>query len=133
MASIDDGDNIETYLTMQRKVNRPHERIEEITRPFVDGIALRRMGVRGQPFYFNLIVPVDNTEDLVDKITATKAFVGKIVTVTDDLGIEIENLAITSVQETYQPISRAVGSPYSGATILITFQCEGVLTDVESS
>lgn len=121
MSTIDDGSTTYTFLTMQGQVNPLSERLEIITRPGVDGHAYRRLGSGATPFRLRTLVDVDDAAAITTTLAGYKAFVSKLVTVTDAHGNATTNVMVLDVRPVAeQSILTAVGFLSTTATKLLT-------------
>jgi len=88
------------------------EQLEDITRANVDGISYRKLGKRGHPFQLISLVDVATAGAAKAELEAYKALQGTLVTVVDDTGASVSQLAVLSVRRA-GPVRRVV-NPVGG-------------------
>lgn len=69
------------FIELQGDLSEPGIEVEEITRPWVDGVAFRRMGTRGRPMQLRGLVDVANAAAADALLDTYKALQGTLVTI----------------------------------------------------
>jgi hypothetical protein len=88
-----------TVLTMQGAVTpATGERLEEITRPGVDGVAFRRIGKKGAAFKLQTTVDTESAAGARTLYDNYKALQGQLVTITDTSGRIYTDIMVLNVQ-----------------------------------
>ena len=111
MSSIDGN----TVISIRGQIESGDgERVEEITRAHVDGIAFRKIGKRGAPFSMTSLVDVGSAATAKSTYTTYKATEGSLVTLVDDAGNSWANVMVLSVRRggvkrTYTPVGGISG------------------------
>lgn len=100
MATMDDGAVVHTFLSLVGAIDSPTgELIERIDWPGIDGQAYRKLGKKGQAFRVVGTVDLDNTGGIVaTQIDTYKGMIGKLVDITDDLGMVYDNLMVLNMR-----------------------------------
>ena len=96
--SIDDGTTDTPFLNFSRQPLPAGEQLKSITRAGVDGHAFRKIGSQSRPFQMLSVVDVDTLANVEIEVDLYKAYVGKLVTITDDLDNERENVVVLDVE-----------------------------------
>jgi len=92
---------------------------EDITRPGVNGLAVRQTGERFQPF--QLLAKADVADAAAAAVIRTTfyAFKGTLVAITDEYGLSYSNVLIEDVvMMPPKAIRRSIGGLVSGATLM---------------
>ena len=117
----------EQFISVVAEAADPAEMVEEITRPHVDGVALKRTGKRGVPFRVVAVRDVDTQANLEDSLAAYSAMQGTIVTVVNNQGISRQNVAVLRVPPAQiEDMGTAVGGiEGTGWSYMVTqnFEC----------
>lgn len=98
MKRISDGVTDFDFLLLNGSPDPISESVDEITRPNVDSHAFRRQGKRGQRYQLFSRTDVDDEPAVKTQLEAYKAFVSKIVTVTDSINNVRDNVIVLGVQ-----------------------------------
>lgn len=105
------------------------EKLQDITRPGVDGVAYRKVGKRASRTQLTTIVDLasGNVETEIDEY---KALEGTLVTIVDEAGITWSNVAVLMVRPL--PIRRVASSVggINGGTRILT--CQWVVQATET-
>jgi len=122
-----------SFLRIDEGEQRPTEQVEDVTRPGVDGVALRRMGIRGETFVLNCIADYATEATFQAAYTALRALAGKVVSWINNEGTTLNNLGVTRVRLVRkQKIRGAVGGlAGTSGTLIATFGVEAI--DVDST
>ena len=73
------------------------ENLQDITRPRVDGVGLRKLGKKGRPFSVTTFADMDTAAETKTVMESYKAKQGTLVTVVDDMGQSFTNVAVLDV------------------------------------
>lgn len=112
------------FAFVSRTTEPPAEQVEEITRPHVDGMALRKIGVKGQPFRLVAMAGATDKDAAKTQVNSYKGLAGTVVDVVDDHDITWEKVAIMVVRiPRIKGVTSVVG-PMVGATKIITVEFE---------
>ena len=107
------------------------ERLENITRAHVDGVAFRKVGKRGAPFAMTSLVDCASASAAKSTFGTYKALEGTLTTVVDDAGNSWSNVAVlnvrrNSIRQVYTPVGGVAG----GGWLL---SCQWVFVPTETS
>lgn len=106
------------------------ERLEDITRANVDGRSFRKVGKMGTPFEVTTVVDLVTAGAAASEFEAYEGLQGTLVSVVDDTGQTVQNVAVLDVRRT-GPVVRVV-SPVGGVNgggYLLTARWSLVATD----
>ena len=87
-----------SMLTIRGEFQSLGQTVEPITRPNIDGEALRIVGQRGQPFVMRSLVDVDDAAAAETEAGIYKGLQGTLVTIVDDHGQTHTNVAVLAVR-----------------------------------
>lgn len=121
------------YITLDRESLKPHEQLEVLRRPGVNGVALRATGFRGRVQRRIALADVvaADAAALQTEIDSHYALGNTQVTVTDNNGVVTNGIWILEVDVTAERIISAVGGLSGGtATHLLTVRFLWVDTNV---
>ena len=107
------------------------ERLQDITRAGVDGVAYRKVGKRAGRTQVTTLVDLGSSSAVNSEMEAYKALQGTLVTVVTESGGTYSNVAVLSVVQL--PVQRtlsAVGGINGGTHLL---RCQWVLQMTETS
>jgi hypothetical protein len=99
MGQITDGTNTINWLRVSGRPNNLAERVQDITRPGIDGQAYRRINKRARPFQVELVATLTSESALQSTVDTMFGFQGKLVTLTDDHGRSYFNVMVLDVRE----------------------------------
>ena len=100
------------FISAQGAPSGAGDKVEDITRPGVAGVALRKISRKGQPFQVQTVVDVGNPKTEID---ACKALEGTVVDYVDDTDHTWSDCVVLSVDTTEQKkILGAVGGLNDG-------------------
>jgi len=109
----------EDFIRISGGVDVPGERTQEISRPRVDGVALRKVGKRGRPFSMRSVVDVLTAGATADAADAYAKMMGTIVSLYDGLGNQWTELAVRDVVvDTPRRMRNGVGGVNGGSYIV---------------
>lgn len=135
MPSITNSAGPRNYITIDRESLKPHERVEVLARPGVNGVALRATGFRGHMQRRIALVDVkaDDGAALKVLIAAQYALQNTMVTVISNNGVETQKIWITEVDVEATRITGALGGLEDDgqATHLLTTRFLWVDTNTE--
>ena len=113
-----------SFAFVSRPTEPPAEQVEDLTRPHVDGMALRKLGTKGQSFRMVAIAGATDKDTAKTQINSYKALAGTVVDVIDDHEITWEKVAIMAVRiRQIKGVASVVG-PMVDATKIITVEFE---------
>lgn len=98
-ASLNDGTTTLTFVTFKGENAPLGERVEIFKRPGVDGHGFRKIGKSSDPRRFRSLFDVLNAAAVKTQLQAYKAFIGKAVTFTDELGNAWTNVVVVDVMQ----------------------------------
>lgn len=122
---ITDGTTTIKFVTLKRSDPAPPgELTENVTRPGVDGTALRKRGTRGTGYRLVGQADVASNVDRRSLLENAALLKGQIVTVTDD---HLEDWTDVVIQDVRPQSSNAMGTPVGGlkagtGTIMVTIE-----------
>ncbi len=106
-----------SFFSVSGPVEFPSEQPEVITRPNVDGIAIRLTGRRARSSEIVCKVDLLNASAVLSANAAYKALVGFTVSWTDDLGTTYSGyLCLDAVVQKPQPVIQGVGGLLTDTT-----------------
>jgi len=105
----------QSFIGLRGAVQPFGERLEEITRAGVDGVAFRKMGKRSRPYQLVSVVDVADASAAEAEVAACKALQGTLQTVTEDNSNATEEVAVLLVDvAAVQPIATPSGGVVDG-------------------
>jgi len=105
----------QSFISLRGALQPFGERLEEITRAGVDGVAFRKLGKRSQPYQMMSVVDVADAAAASAEIEACKALQGTLQTVTEDNSNATEEVAVLLVEvSAVQPIATPSGGTVDG-------------------
>lgn len=117
-----------SFTFLDGQVNPLGERLQEITRPGVDGYAYRKIGKKAEPYTMSSVTEVTSLSAEETTVDGYKDIVGTLVTVEDERGNSHENQTVLAVQHVgTQPITSPSGGSYTNSVALI--YCQWTLQD----
>ena len=109
-----------TFIKLEGSVVGFTEAMEDITRPGVDGVAIRYQGQRAPEFEMISEADVSSKSGVATLMALYRALVGTLVTVKDDLGNSHTYIAVKGVQQEFEvPITSASGGINSNPAALL--------------
>lgn len=99
--TISDGITTTVFVRLQGDLQKPRQTVEDITRPWVNGVALRKRGIRTDPYTIRGITNAGSEGQADAALNVLAGYAGKICTVTMN-GITYVNLACVDAR-TMQP------------------------------
>lgn len=124
-SQIEVGSTTFDFISLRGEPSGLQERVEEITRPGVDGHAYAMVGMKAERFEMIGSRDYDDFADAkADLASMEAALPGELVTLYDDFGVEYENVMVFDVQKIeLRPALTAVGgkSTSKGALMRVRF------------
>ena len=115
MPSIGD----QSFVVLNGQIQNFSETLDDVTRPHVDGVAFRKVGLRSMPFNMTSIADVADAAAADTLYNSYQADVGDVVDVTDQLGESHTNFIILKCVRVAQKESpRIVGGSNSSGVVL---------------
>jgi len=113
------------FLTLRGSINVMQERLEEFTRPGVDGMSFQAVGERAEVSQLQTVRDLAYASSAASMMSSYKALVGDVVTIVDDDGVSWYNMLVLKVmQVSNEKIIGSVGGLVSGALALQTVNWE---------
>ena len=122
-----------TFLRIDRAESKPGQIAENVTRPGVNGVALRKRGLRGRQFQLLCVRDFVNEAAFQTAYDTLRGYQATVQTWVNNEGTTYtDRLGIASVRVTRKrPMLSAVGGiEGTSGTIIATFAIEGVDTEV---
>ncbi len=114
-----------TFAFVQRSVFTEGEAVKDVTRPGVDGVALKKIGTRGGQYQLSCTRGASSKPDIKTQITAIMALKGTIVSIVDDHTNTWTSVAIREVRIVkVKGVTQVVG-PMAGSVAIITASITG--------
>lgn len=118
------------FISLRGAVQLPALQVEEITRPGMDGIAVRQLGQRGTPFEMIGVVDCDDTSAAEVTMARLAAMKGTIVTLYDDFGEGFGDVLVLEVARlAKQTLRAAVGGRSTSKGVLLSVRLVMVITE----
>ncbi|HEX4793724.1 MAG TPA: hypothetical protein VH370_08035 [Humisphaera sp.] len=104
-----DGDTV-YFFTLKGQQESPAIVVEDVSRPGVDGVAIRQREFRAEPFdMVGMLDYPDMTTALAD-YELLRSFRGCLVTLVDDYGVTTNNVVVHEVtRESLRPVVTSTG------------------------
>lgn len=113
------------FLTLRGSINVMQERLEEFTRPGVDGMSFQAVGERAEVSQLQTVRDLAYASSAANMMSSYKALVGEVVTIVDDDGVSWYNMLVLKVtQVSNEKIVGSVGGLVTGALALQTVNWE---------
>jgi len=117
-----DGTEFE-FIALSGTVQKPGPVLEDLSRPGVNGTALRDLGMRGQPFELIGFRDFDDAFDADEFFAGLQAAARDTVILTDDFNMIYGSVALLSVMRIDQrKIASVVGGLSLAPTVLMTLR-----------
>lgn len=121
--SITVGSDTYTFIRLG-VVQPPGEAVEEITRPGIDGVAFRKMGIRCAPFEMQSFEGCADRANAARQILLYSNLRGKLCDLVDDMGQSYPAVMVTNVEVVRQrglvaAVSMQAGGPQMPTTLLV--------------
>ena len=125
------GSTVTFVGSRQETVQYPGQETVDVTRYNVDGVARKKIGVRGRKVQVFFSVNIDR-DDYQDKVKELRSHQGQFCTFVNSLGVS-ETLHCDLVEVSYQPAEKWVGGvTLAGATQVLTLQARYLFTETRT-
>lgn len=114
-----------SFAFVSRATEPPAEQVEEITRPHVDGMALRKLGTKGRPFRLVGVLGEVDAAAAQAKVNLIEGLASTVVSIVDDHSLTWEKVVIIAVRIREMKGIAQVAGLMAGSTKIITvdFEC----------
>jgi hypothetical protein len=121
-----------SFLRVDRAKRKPGEVVRRVTRPNVSGVALQKLGTRGQAFRITAIRDYVDDAALQTAYGTLLDYQGTTQTIVNNFGTSLTGIAILNVSpRESQPMSGAVGGlEGASGTVMGMFDVDCVDTGV---
>lgn len=122
--SISSADGTWQFISLRGQVAEPTLQLEDISRPGVNGVAVREVHRRAEPFEMIGTRDADDTAAANTLLSELQALQGKLVTLIDGYGVTWNNVVVWKAQRVNNDkILKAAGgvSTNKGALLTVRF------------
>lgn len=116
---------IYSFITLEGELDPPQPRLQDITRPGVDGTAYKLMGTRSNPTQLLSYTTAANAAAAGALLTAYAGLTGSLVTIVHH-GVTYPNMLVISVQPVFRAFAHFGGSSGWIVRAAFTVQYAGV-------